>query len=112
MLVPRGTMFGIHDLGLFVVSGLLLNLTPGPDTLYVLSRSAFRGFSGGFWAAMGIAAGLFVHIAAAALGISAVLAASATAFTVIKWMGAAYLVYVGVTMVLQRAAPAGDGTAP
>jgi threonine/homoserine/homoserine lactone efflux protein len=95
-------MFGIHDLGLFIVSGLLLNLTPGVDFLYVLGRGATRGFGAGVWAALGIGAGCFVHITAAALGLSAVLASSAAAFTVVKWIGAAYLVYVGISMLKQR----------
>ncbi len=74
-------MFGVHDLALFVVSGLLLNIAPGPDTLYILSRTASHGWRGGSVAALGIGAGCFVHIFAAALGLSALLAASATAFT-------------------------------
>ena len=95
-------MTGIHDLGLFVLAGVLLNLTPGVDFLYVLGRSAARGFAAGVWAALGIGAGCFVHISAAALGLSAILASSAAAFTVVKWIGAAYLVYVGIGMIRQR----------
>ena len=95
-------MFGTTDLALFVVAGLLLNITPGPDTLYILGRSASQGWRGGTVAALGIGAGLFVHTFAAAIGLSALLAASATAFTVVKWMGAAYLVYVGVSLLLTR----------
>lgn len=95
-------MFGIHDFALFVVSGILLNLTPGPDTLYVTARGAGLGFRGGAVAAMGITTGCFVHILAAALGLSAVLATSATAFSVVKFAGAAYLVYTGVSMLLSR----------
>ncbi len=93
---------GIHDLGLFVISGMLLNVTPGVDFLYVLSRGASRGFGAGAWAALGIGAGCFVHITAAALGLSAVLASSASAFTVVKWVGAAYLLYMGLSMLTQR----------
>ncbi len=97
-------MPGIHDLGLFILAGLLLNITPGVDFLYVLGRSAARGYGAGVWAALGISAGCFVHITAAALGLSAVLASSAAAFTVVKWIGAAYLVYTGIGMIRQRAA--------
>jgi threonine/homoserine/homoserine lactone efflux protein len=97
-------MFGTHDLPLFIISGLLLNITPGVDFIYVLSRSAAQGFRAGVWASLGIGAGCFVHIVAAALGLSAILATSATAFTVVKWMGAAYLLYVGISMLRSRAA--------
>jgi threonine/homoserine/homoserine lactone efflux protein len=92
-------MFGVHDLALFVAAGLLLNVTPGPDTLYILSRTAGHGWRGGAVAALGIGAGCFAHICAAALGLSALLAASATAFTVLKWLGGAYLVWMGLVML-------------
>lgn len=95
-------MFGTHDLALFVVSGLLLNIAPGVDFLYVLSRSASRGTLAGVWAALGIGLGCFVHISFAALGLSAILASSAIAFTAVKWVGAAYLIYVGISMLRQR----------
>ena len=96
-------MFGTHDLLLFIVSSLLLNITPGPDFLYVAGRSATQGFSAGFWASLGIGAGCFVHIFAAALGLSAILATSATAFMIVKWLGAAYLVYMGLSMLFSGA---------
>jgi threonine/homoserine/homoserine lactone efflux protein len=95
-------MFGTADLGLFVVAGLLLNVTPGPDTLYIVGRSTLQGFRAGATAALGIGAGAVVHTIAAAIGLSALLAASATAFTIVKWIGAAYLVYVGISLVLSR----------
>jgi threonine/homoserine/homoserine lactone efflux protein len=95
-------MFGTHDLALFVVSGLLLNIAPGVDFLYVLSRSASRGTLAGVWAALGIGLGCFVHISFAALGLSAILASSAIAFTAVKWVGAAYLIYIGIAMLRQR----------
>jgi threonine/homoserine/homoserine lactone efflux protein len=97
-------MLGTTALPLFVASGLLLNMTPGPDTLYILGRTATHGFRGGSLAALGIGAGTFVHTFAAAAGLSALLAASATAFTVVKWVGAAYLAYVGITMLMTRVA--------
>ena len=89
---------GIDNLALFMAAGVLLNLTPGPDVLYIVSHALKSGWKTGAVAALGITAGCFVHIAAAALGVSALLAASHTAFAVLKWLGAAYLVYVGVTM--------------
>ena len=97
-------MTGIHDFALFVISGLLLNLTPGPDTLYIVGRSTTQGMRAGATAALGIGAGCCVHTVAAAAGVSAVLMASATAFTVVKLVGAAYLVYIGVAMLRSGAA--------
>jgi threonine/homoserine/homoserine lactone efflux protein len=96
----------IDQLLLFIAAGLLLNLTPGPDVLYVVSNALRGGARIGVVAAMGITAGCFVHIFAAAVGVSALMAASVTAFTVLKWVGATYLVYVGVRLLLSKAAPA------
>lgn len=98
-------MFGTQDLALFVVSGLLLNMAPGPDSLLIMTRSAAQGWRAGSAAALGVGSGTFVHILAAALGLSAVLATSATAFLVVKLVGAAYLLYVGVGLLLRRASP-------
>jgi threonine/homoserine/homoserine lactone efflux protein len=95
-------MLGIHDLWLFVVSGLLLNIAPGPDSLLVMTRSAAHGGRAGSAAALGVGAGVFVHVAAAALGLSALLATSATAFTIVKIVGAAYLVWLGIGMLWPR----------
>ena len=92
----------IHHLGLFIVAGLLLNLTPGPDVLYIVTHALRSGARTGVVAALGITAGCFVHIFAAALGVGALLAASATAFTVLKGLGAAYLLYVGASMLLSH----------
>ena len=90
---------GIDHIGLFIAAGLLLNLTPGPDVLYIITSGVKAGWRAGAVAALGITAGCFMHIAAAALGVSALVAASATAFSVLKWLGAAYLVYVGWSML-------------
>jgi threonine/homoserine/homoserine lactone efflux protein len=65
-------MLGIHDLGLFIVSGLVLNVTPGPDTAYIVGRSAQLGWRGGTVAALGISTGCLVHVLACAIGLSAV----------------------------------------
>jgi threonine/homoserine/homoserine lactone efflux protein len=97
-------MFGIHDLGLFIVAGLLLNFTPGADFLYILGRGAAGGFGAGVWAALGVGAGCCLHILAAALGLSALLAASAVAFTAVKWVGAGYLIYLGIALMRSRGA--------
>lgn len=95
-------MFGIHDLWLFVVAGIALNLTPGPDTALIVTRSLGYGAKAGRAAALGIGVGCLVHILAAALGLSALILASEQAFMVIKLLGAAYLFYLGVTMILSR----------
>ena len=91
------------QLMLFVAAGLLLNLTPGPDVLYIVTHAARSGARAGVVAAMGITTGCFVHIFAAALGVSALMAASSTAFGILKWAGAAYLVVVGLRLLLARA---------
>jgi RhtB (resistance to homoserine/threonine) family protein len=88
---------------LFIAAGLLLNLTPGPDVLYIVSNALRAGARTGVVAGLGITAGCFVHVFAAAVGVSALLAASATAFTVLKWAGAAYLVWVGLRLLVVRA---------
>ena len=94
---------GIDHLALFVVAGIVLNLTPGPDVLYIVTNALRSGARAGMVAALGITAGCFVHILAAAIGVSALMAASATAFTLLKWAGAAYLVYVGLRMLMAKA---------
>ena len=99
-----------HQLVMFVAAGWLLNLTPGPDVLYILTNALRSGTRAGVVAGLGITAGCFVHIFAAAAGVGALLATSATAFTVLKWLGAAYLVWMGARMLLSRPA-ADDGNA-
>ncbi|MGD0846247.1 LysE family translocator [Bradyrhizobium sp.] len=96
-------MFGIHGIWLFIASGLLLNVTPGPDTAYIVGRSIQLGWRGGVVAVLGIEAGCLLHVFAAAIGLSALLAASSMAFTLVKWAGAAYLCFMGVKMLLARA---------
>lgn len=97
-------MLGIHDLALFIVSGLLLNITPGQDVAFIVSRGASHGWKRGAIAALGVCAGCFVHVFSAALGLSAILATSATAFIVVKLAGAAYLLWIGATMILGSSA--------
>jgi threonine/homoserine/homoserine lactone efflux protein len=96
---------GIHDLWLFMLSGLLLNITPGPDTAYIIGRSLQLGWRGGSAAVSGISVGCLVHVFGAAVGLSALLMASSAAFTVLKWAGAAYLLFTGVQMLLSRSRP-------
>ncbi|UNP87912.1 LysE family translocator [Aeromonas encheleia] len=96
-------MLGIHDLALFIVSGLLLNMMPGPDSLLIMLRSGSQGWRAGSVAALGIGTGTMVHVLAAALGLSALLSTSAELFVVIKLMGALYLVYLGISLLRQGA---------
>jgi threonine/homoserine/homoserine lactone efflux protein len=95
---------GIQNLWLFIVAGLLLNITPGPDMLYIAGRTLAQGMRGGMAAILGINAGCLVHTFAAAIGLSALLTASAEAFFIVKWVGALYLFYVGVTLLREQAA--------
>lgn len=106
-----GETLGIHELWLFILSGLLLNVTPGPDTAYIIGRSIQLGWRGGVAAAIGISCGCLVHVFGAAVGLSAVLMASAAAFAVIKLLGAAYLLFTGVQMLLSRSRPLAEVTA-
>jgi threonine/homoserine/homoserine lactone efflux protein len=101
-------MLGIHEFWLFILSGLLLNITPGPDTAYILGRSIQLGWRGGAAAAIGICTGCLVHVFAAAIGLSALLMASSTAFVVLKLAGAAYLLFTGIQMLLSRPKPLAD----
>ncbi|HET6805092.1 MAG TPA: LysE family translocator [Frateuria sp.] len=95
---------GIAHFGAFLLACLALNLTPGLDTFYILARSGREGRAVGFAAALGINAGCLVHTAAAVLGVSAVLMTSALAFSLLKYLGAAYLVWIGLRMLLSRTA--------
>ena len=95
-------MFGVHDFGLFLAAGILLNLTPGPDTVYILGRSIAQGREAGVASALGISLGSIFHTCAAALGLSAILATSALAFGTIKLLGGAYLIFLGIKMILDR----------
>lgn len=97
-------MFGTHDLVLFMTSGILLNLTPGQDTFYILGRTIAQGRRAGILSVFGIISGCVVHTVAAAFGLAAILATSASAFIAVKLLGAAYLVYLGVRMLVDRPA--------
>jgi threonine/homoserine/homoserine lactone efflux protein len=92
----------VHHLALFAAAALAVNLTPGPDMLFVVGTGATRGRRAGVMAALGVGAGCLMHVALAAVGLSAVLAASALAFSVVKWVGAAYLVWMGLSMWRSR----------
>lgn len=84
---------------LFIAAGWLLNLTPGPDVLCIVSTALRSGVRAGMVAALGVVSGCFVHVCAAALGLGALLAASAVAFAALQWAGAAYLVWLGLKLL-------------
>jgi len=96
-------MLGIHDYWLFVLTGVLLNLTPGQDTMFILGRSLTGGFRAGVASALGIGVGSLFHTLAAAAGLSAILAASPAAFFMVRIAGALYLVYLGARLLLTKA---------
>ncbi len=87
----------------FVAASLIVLLTPGPGVAYVTARSLAQGRAAGLISALGLSAGAFVHVIAAAVGLSSILLASATAFTAVKIVGAAYLVFLGLRIVFARA---------
>jgi len=95
-------MFTFQHPYLFFIASLLLNLTPGNDMLYVASRSISQGTRAGIVSALGISVGCFVHILAAVLGISIIIAKSAYAFEIIKFAGAGYLIYLGVKSIIAK----------
>ncbi len=105
-------MLGIHHYGVFLATGILLNLTPGQDTLYIVGRSVAHGRTIGVASALGVSTGGLVHTVGAALGLSALLATSASAFAALKWLGAAYLIYLGLRMVVGSAKAPGSDDRP
>src|ERR1700693_1710808 len=95
----------LHSYLLFVGAAVMLAIAPGPDMLYMLARCIAQGRRAGALAALGFNLGGYVHLTAAVLGLSAVLGASAVAFSVVRWLGAAYLVYLGIKALRSRAGP-------
>jgi threonine/homoserine/homoserine lactone efflux protein len=108
-------MLGIHHYWLFIATAIVLILTPGQDTFFILGRSIASGRPAGIAAALGVSAGTVMHTCAAALGLSALLATSPSAFMAVKLAGAAYLLYIGVRALMTRpngapGAQAGNGS--
>ncbi|MFD0674587.1 LysE family translocator [Cohnella sp. GCM10027633] len=97
-------MIGIEHFAVFVLSCVLLNITPGNDTLYILGRTISQGRRAGVLSVAGIITGAAIHTAFAATGLSLILMKSATVFNVIKWVGAAYLIYLGIRSLLTKSA--------
>jgi RhtB (resistance to homoserine/threonine) family protein len=95
-------MYGIENYIGFIVAGILLNLTPGADTMYILTRSITQGRKAGIYSVLGITSGGLIHTTFAAFGLSIILAKSALAFSIVKYIGVAYLVYLGIKMITER----------
>jgi len=106
ILLAMSALPDLQSLGIFILAALVLLLTPGPAVLYIVARSIDQGRRAGLVSALGVHAGTLVHIAAAAAGLSALLAASATAFSVVKYLGAGYLVYLGIRRLRDRSTAA------
>ena len=96
---------GATSLGLFVVAALVLLVTPGPAVLYIVARSIEQGRLAGFVSDLGIHSATLVHVLAASLGLSALLASSALAFSIVKFAGAGYLIWIGLKKIFGRVAP-------
>ena len=95
-------MFGIENYAGFILVALLLCLTPGSDTIYILTRSAAQGRKAGIVSVLGIMTGCLVHTISAALGLSLILASSAQLFLLVKYLGAGYLIYLGIKMFMEK----------
>jgi threonine/homoserine/homoserine lactone efflux protein len=95
-------MLGTQNLSLFLVSCILLNLTPGQDTMFILGRSIAQGRKAGLISVMGIMSGVLIHTSLTALGLSAILATSAVAFSIVKFAGAGYLIWIGIDFLRSR----------
>ena len=98
-------MFGIENYLGFVMAAILLNLTPGSDSMYIITRSISQGSQAGFYSVLGIISGILVHTLLAALGLSIILANSPLAFMIVKYIGASYLCYLGVKMLMSKQQP-------
>jgi threonine/homoserine/homoserine lactone efflux protein len=95
-------MFNQPNLPVFLVAALILLITPGPAVLYIIARSLDQGRVAGLVSVAGLSAGTWVHAFGAALGVSAILVSSALAFSVVKYLGAAYLIYLGLRRLMSR----------
>ena len=95
-------MFGLSSISLFIATSWLLILSPGPDSIYVLTRGISLGKKAGITSAIGVTLGIFVHTAFAALGISVILMTSATLFAIVKIIGTVYLIYLGIKTLFEK----------
>ena len=95
-------MFGIENYIGFIIAGVILNLTPGSDTIYILTRSIGQGKKAGYFSVYGIVTGGLIHTMFASFGLSIILAKSALAFSIVKYCGVAYLIYLGIKMIVDK----------
>jgi RhtB (resistance to homoserine/threonine) family protein len=95
-------MYGIENYFGFLVAGILLNLTPGADTIYILTRSISQGKRAGIYSVLGISTGVLVHTVLASFGLSIILAKSVFAYNLVRYVGVAYLFYLGVRMIIEK----------
>jgi len=95
-------MSGIENYLGFIIAGTIMNLTPGADTIYIITRSIAQGKKAGIYSVLGIGSGAIIHILLAGFGLSVILAKSILLFNIIKWIGASYLIYLGVRMLLDK----------
>lgn len=105
-------MFGVHDLALFALTVFVLNATPGVDMAFTLLSTLKGGLKGGLAATAGVCSGCVVHVLASAFGLAALMATSAAAFSVVKWVGAAYLLWLALGMLRAGVAPASMPAGP
>lgn len=102
-------MLGTENILLFVSTGILLNLYPGPDTLYIIGRSVSQGRLAGISATLGISSGAILHLLFGSLGLSAIITTSAKAFMIVKIAGAGYLIYQGLMMLFKQSGLKANG---
>ena len=95
-------MFGIENYIGFLIAGIILNITPGSDTMYILTRSIAQGKKAGYYSVYGIVTGGLIHTIFASFGLSIILAKSAIAFSIVKYVGVAYLVYLGIKILIDK----------
>lgn len=98
-------MLGIENLGAFILAAIIVVITPGVDTIMVLTRSISKGKNAGLYSALGVSLGLLVHTCAATFGLSQILSKSAIAFSIVKYIGAAYLIYLGYRSFTDKSEP-------
>ena len=95
-------MFGIENYLGFIFAGIILNLTPGADSIYIMTRSIAQGKKAGIYSVLGVSSGGLIHTIFASIGLSIILAKSATAFMIVKYLGVGYLIYLGIKMIVEK----------